>query len=259
MAIVLLIQHREKVSKLPMTNKTVTFGRSSKSDVTIKDKMMSGQHFSITLTKNEILTIKDLESTNGTYLNGSTITSSKLFIGDQVTVGETSIQIDVSSLNKQETKYFTNEERTTVRFIKPPKGQKTLSIKRDIYEEFSEEEAPKKEAIEKPSNKTPDISINFSAEGSVTEKPKDEDVTVSEVIKGDDVDIENIDKGEYKETGETKFIKLDKETLTQKKHKASRARGGTGVHTEKKRKKRKIKKKQKKKSLIQKIFGIFGK
>lgn len=258
MAIILLIQHRDKVSKLPMKNNTVTFGRSSKSDVTIKDKMMSGQHFSITLTSNKILTIKDLESTNGTYLNGSTVNSSKFFIGDQITIGETSISIDPSALNKQETKHFTNEERTTVRFIKPPKGQKTLSIKRDIYEEFSEDSETAEEAIVK--NASPDITIEFSADGNATtEVDGKKEQTISEIITNEDEEISDVESGKYQGTGNTQFIKLDKEGLTQKKHKANRARG-TGMHNApKKKKRRKIKKKKEKKSLLGKLLGIFSK
>lgn len=291
MAIVLLIQNNGSVTKLPMNKRMLVFGRSSKSDVQIDDKMMSGQHFSITVQQNRVLTVKDLESTNGTYLNGSKIDSSKIFIGDQVSVGGTTISIDQSALNKHELQYFTAQERTTVRYIKPPKSQETLSIKRDIYEEFNDD-APKKKTSEKKvpkpepiADESPSaISINFNPDGEIKIKEKsipkvpasmlkanaeseaesgpdsspDNSITTSNVIEGSQISEEQFDKKEYQATGATKFIKLDKETLQSQKSKANRRKGGTGIHKKKKGKKKK-KKKEKPKSLFAKIFSIFSK
>jgi len=269
MAIILLVQNNGKISKLPMKNRTITFGRSSKSDIKIDDKMMSGQHFSLTLTQNRILTVKDLDSTNGTFLNGSKIENSKIFIGDQISVGETVFTLDKESMNKHEINYFSASDRTSVRFIKPPKSHKTLSIKRDIYEEFDiDDKDPKKlrEKVKKKAiNKSPDISINFDNEGDLKEKtkketeqpkkPGNEDITTSEVISNKEISDSDLERKAYQATGATQFIKLDKEGLTNKKDKANRRKGKS---SKKKRKKKKSTKKEPT-SLFAKLFSIFKK
>ena len=264
MAIILLIQNNGKISKLPLKNRTITFGRSSKSDIKIDDQMMSGQHFSLTLTQNRILTVKDLESTNGTFLNGSKIENSKIFIGDQISVGATVFTLDKASMNKHEVNYFTPDERTSVRFIKPPTNQKTLSIKRDIYEVFDVDEGDPKTKKEKAQRKAPsqepDISINFDNDGELkpkkekpkkVEEPSKKDITTSEVIDSSKLSESDLERKAYQATGATKFIKLDKESLKSTKKKNKKKKGKKNL--------KKKKKDKKPKSLLGKILGLFKK
>lgn len=68
-----------------------TVGRSPECDLWIEDSTISRQHFLLTL-KNEKVIIQDLNSTNGTYLNGSRIYSEQpLRDGDKIQISQSTI------------------------------------------------------------------------------------------------------------------------------------------------------------------------
>ncbi|MEM5948054.1 FHA domain-containing protein [Spirochaetia bacterium 38H-sp] len=77
---------------LPIVGK-ITIGRAPDNDVVIDNKLASRYHAFIQKIKN-ICYIKDLSSTNGTYVNGKKIPTDKyvrLSPGDEVTIGKTSL------------------------------------------------------------------------------------------------------------------------------------------------------------------------
>lgn len=135
MAIRLFIEYSDKSQILDLANKSYVFGRSKTADICIPDPLVSGKHVEIKLEKNTELFIKDLDSSNGTYINGSKIVSQRLFIGDQLVIGKTLIRLDTNSMSPKEYKAFFNEERTSIRFIDA--GVKTASIQRNIFDEES--------------------------------------------------------------------------------------------------------------------------
>ena len=120
MAINLLIKHNSDTFKFNLGYKTIIIGRSSKVDITLQDKKISGKHCSFTLTKDGDIFLEDLASTNGTYVNGSTQNRSRIFVGDVISIGSAIIQIDGAALNPKERKNLVNTDRTSVRFINPP-------------------------------------------------------------------------------------------------------------------------------------------
>lgn len=64
----------------------VTVGRSTQADLTVKDDRMSRLHFGIRFEDGAYY-IKDLESRNGTHLNGEKIETSELTPGDDIRAG----------------------------------------------------------------------------------------------------------------------------------------------------------------------------
>jgi pSer/pThr/pTyr-binding forkhead associated (FHA) protein len=69
-------------------------GRDDAADIILDDPGISRRHSEIRVTQDgphTVATIRDLGSTNGTYVNGERITSEHLHDGDRVTVGRTSI------------------------------------------------------------------------------------------------------------------------------------------------------------------------
>lgn len=58
----------------------------------IADELMSGTHCKITVAHSK-LEITDLDSKNGTYLNGLRIEKSDVFLGDEIKIGTTKITI----------------------------------------------------------------------------------------------------------------------------------------------------------------------
>jgi pSer/pThr/pTyr-binding forkhead associated (FHA) protein len=68
--------------------KTV-FGRHD-ADVALDDPAISSQHFQIEAFGREFF-LRDLDSRNGTFLNGSQVRYSQVLPGDQITAGKTSL------------------------------------------------------------------------------------------------------------------------------------------------------------------------
>lgn len=72
---------------------SLVVGRSSSATCQVMDDRMSGTHCRFFL-RNDRLEIFDLDSKNGTYLNGIRIEQSELFVGDEIKLGGTKISID---------------------------------------------------------------------------------------------------------------------------------------------------------------------
>ncbi len=78
----------------------VTFGRSSEVDYVLEDSKMSGKHCRL-LLKEDRLELIDLNSKNGTYLNGIRIDHSEIFIGDEIKIGDTFITLLASKMDQK--------------------------------------------------------------------------------------------------------------------------------------------------------------
>ena len=75
------------INKLP-----VVIGRNPEADVRLDDRWVSRVHSEISEI-NGTLVVRDLDSHNGTLVNGQYIKEAHLFPGDQLTVGLTSFQV----------------------------------------------------------------------------------------------------------------------------------------------------------------------
>ena len=78
------------------TTPEVRIGRKPENHICLKDPKVSRFHALIRLEGN-YLVIKDLESANGTSVNGKRVQEEKLFSGDMFKVGDTIIQITSQS------------------------------------------------------------------------------------------------------------------------------------------------------------------
>lgn len=74
-------------------------GRSSGVEMVIDDGKMSSKHCRI-LLKEDRLELHDLNSKNGTYLNGIRVDQSEVFIGDEIRIGDTFITLLASKLGQ---------------------------------------------------------------------------------------------------------------------------------------------------------------
>lgn len=103
MAIVLLIKTEDgEVTELPILKKT-SLGRSSKSDYKITDAKISSTHCFLEVTKSGELLFRDLDSTNGSFLNNSRIHQSVIMkINDVIQIGNTLIKIFEKALTPAE-------------------------------------------------------------------------------------------------------------------------------------------------------------
>jgi pSer/pThr/pTyr-binding forkhead associated (FHA) protein len=71
-----------------LNKKTITLGKLSKNDLQINDSTISRNHCKFIKAKN-IYKIIDLNSTNGTFVNGKIINEKILNVGDNIAIGKT--------------------------------------------------------------------------------------------------------------------------------------------------------------------------
>jgi hypothetical protein len=110
---------------------TVRVGRISKADVAMEDSFMSGEHFAIECNSRSCR-LRDLNSRNGTQLNGKMITEAYLTDGDQVYAGKTDFKVRIEDFPK--TVAVSPAEQEAMRsepakFAPPPAPQRKQSKK----------------------------------------------------------------------------------------------------------------------------------
>jgi pSer/pThr/pTyr-binding forkhead associated (FHA) protein len=86
------IIHGAVVSEVVLSKGEFTIGRNHGNNLQLDDGEVSGEHAVITLRPNEYLpetfdmTIRDLNSTNGTYVNNAVVKEQELRHGDMITI-----------------------------------------------------------------------------------------------------------------------------------------------------------------------------
>lgn len=97
----LVIKHDGIVIKdFPIEKKSMTIGRNAGNDIQLDDAAVSGQHARIIIEPNEYLDdhdniyIEDMDSTNGTQVNGLPVKRHLLKNGDQLLIGKHKMGFD---------------------------------------------------------------------------------------------------------------------------------------------------------------------
>jgi len=85
---------------IPLEREDVILGRALEADVRVNDTQVSRQHAKVTEVRGEALSstayiLTDLDSRNGTFLNGRRIRRETLNNGDKITIGETILRFDL--------------------------------------------------------------------------------------------------------------------------------------------------------------------
>jgi hypothetical protein len=75
---------------VPILSGRTTIGRSDDCGVVLRDSQSSSAHAEIVATS-EGFVLRDLGSTNGTFLNGQSVSESPLYLGDRIVIGTTSL------------------------------------------------------------------------------------------------------------------------------------------------------------------------
>lgn len=82
----------------PLLGALTVLGRDPSADITLEDAGISRRHVEVRVTHDGphfAITVRDLGSTNGTFVNGDRITSRRVTDGDRLTIGRTSLAIRV--------------------------------------------------------------------------------------------------------------------------------------------------------------------
>ncbi len=80
--------------RYPLMGAMTILGRDDAADIILDDPGISRRHSELRVTTDGphfVTTIRDLGSTNGTFVNGERVTTTHLDDGDRITVGRTSI------------------------------------------------------------------------------------------------------------------------------------------------------------------------
>ncbi len=75
-----------------------SIGRHSGNDVCLNDKAVSGNHAAI-LRESKSFVLEDLDSTNGTLVNGRQVAKHTLLPGDVITIGRNSLKFDAHEIS----------------------------------------------------------------------------------------------------------------------------------------------------------------
>ncbi|MDO5630072.1 MAG: FHA domain-containing protein, partial [Mobilicoccus sp.] len=84
------------VDSYPLLSAITVIGRDASADITLEDSGISRRHCEIRVTHDGpriIASIRDLGSTNGTFVNGENVRSARLVEGDRITVGRSSLSV----------------------------------------------------------------------------------------------------------------------------------------------------------------------
>lgn len=73
--------------EIELTKNRTTIGRRPYNDIVIDNLAVSGEHAVLQMEADEVY-VEDLNSTNGTYVNGKTVSKQRLHDGDMVEVGK---------------------------------------------------------------------------------------------------------------------------------------------------------------------------
>ena len=71
----------------------IRLGRSSENDVALADPLLSRHHCRLDFTGAGELQVTDLDSANGTLVNGAAVACQKLKPGDQIHIGDTLLAV----------------------------------------------------------------------------------------------------------------------------------------------------------------------
>lgn len=217
MAIIILISEGENNFTLNIDRKSRIIGRSSKSDIKLTDSHVSGQHLALKVSENGSVLVKDLGSTNGTYLNQNAVIESRFRVNDIITIGpNVKITINKAKLTKGELDRIevnhnpinlstgldrqSSENATLV--MKQERKQKTevkvLKPNQSEATSLKEETAIKKEENEKSSGRVNENFFDLEESSGQTrmikierKKPQIQEKTKKKKLKKEDQDEES--------------------------------------------------------------------
>lgn len=103
MTYVILRHHQQPENFVELTSGEITLGRSANNHICLDDTTVSGHHAKI-FTYFCVSYIEDLDSTNGTYVNGKRVKKHLLKPGDNVHLGKYQFTVELLQAAANESK-----------------------------------------------------------------------------------------------------------------------------------------------------------
>ncbi|RMG43289.1 MAG: FHA domain-containing protein [Acidobacteria bacterium] len=90
-----VVEGPDSGASFPVTRSRVLIGRGAV-DISLKDRKVSRRHASLEVYGGNCVLLKDLGSTNGTYVNGQRVSAVELQDGDEIRVGSTRVTVTIA-------------------------------------------------------------------------------------------------------------------------------------------------------------------
>jgi pSer/pThr/pTyr-binding forkhead associated (FHA) protein len=167
MARLILSLDNQVLAEYNMTKERYTVGRLPDNDVRIDNPAVSGHHSLIINILNDSF-LEDLNSTNGTYVNGKLIKKHALQHGDVITIGHHQLRFSDQQTNETEQDEF---EKTMV----IPTGQQNadqLAIAEAAAEKAAEAESNKPSYADSDAAAAAAVKLDPEEAAALEEKPK---------------------------------------------------------------------------------------
>ncbi|GEM_PF-598958 len=236
MPVHLIIRENNQDKRVKLTSRPLVLGRSSKTHIQIEDQMCSGKHCAFKLTDQFKVLVKDLESTNGTYLNDCQIMDSHLMLDDILKIGECEIFIDHAGLSPKEKAFLTRDEPTAqIKFVDLPSNKKVVKPSQVVRAKQKAQQSQKPQVSKSPKKFFPDSdqakaastpkkpvesqsTDNTNTKSSLKDRIAAKGKKISQKKPESNTGVSNERQIDLEESsGETQFIKLDDSTTPGKK------------------------------------------
>jgi TonB family protein len=107
-----VVQNDQVIETKEFTSDTIEVGKLSRSDLRLDDENISRRHARILIDREGRVQIEDLESTNGTRLNGMHVNKAFLSDGDEIELGVTVLRIHFDAELRRVAEHHAPSERT---------------------------------------------------------------------------------------------------------------------------------------------------
>ncbi len=114
------------IKEFVLDKERITIGRKPGNDIHIDDPTISGEHAAILMLQNAY--VEDLNSTNGTTLNGKPVTKRQLTNGDLIKIGRHTFKFIDENINEFERTVMISPQKSKKEKIESPKKYQVTII-----------------------------------------------------------------------------------------------------------------------------------
>jgi len=201
-SIFLIIKEDGQTKRIPLGIKASFIGRANGCHVQLADGMTSSKHLAVKIGKDGKAVVKDLDSTNGTYINDYRIAESYLYLEDEIKIGNVVMWLDPTGMNNKEKELHTREgQKTSVTFIKLQEYEQQIS-----GSQFKSIRPPQENLTQSKTQK---------GESNVSSKINERAKEIAQAKPNVEIGVDSVmDMDES--TGQTKMIKVEKKESKKK-------------------------------------------
>ena len=126
--VLVVLSEVDKGQTFPLTNKAYLCGRSTSNIINFKDTTVSSTHCEFVKTESNAYLVRDMDSTNGTKVNGASIKSVELKNGDIIRLGRIELLYSLESSTPVSIETKTMIDLTKASNAGPLKPMENVSI-----------------------------------------------------------------------------------------------------------------------------------